>query len=118
MRSRPDEPPGDRRIDPRYPIRVPTEYQHPSVVGRGTTWDVSLSGVRIADATFQIRVGAGVMIRFSFFPGSFETWFPANVVRHTNDGFAVRFEPLSEDQIAVLRRALPGDGGNAPSNGS
>ena len=99
-------PSEDRRIDPRFAIRVPVEYQHPTVIGRGTTWDVSLSGVRVEGASFRIRVGAGVMLRFSFFPGSFEIWFPANVVRHTADGFAVRFEELEDDQVAILQRAL------------
>lgn len=103
-------PPDDRRVDPRFPIRVPVEYQHPTVVGRGTTWDISYSGARVEGASFRIRVGAGVMLRFSFFPGSFETWFPANVVRHTTSGFAVHFEELEDDQLAILRRALPEDG--------
>ena len=67
--------------------------------------------MRVAGVTFQIRVGAGVMLRFSFFPGSFETWFSANVVRHTADGFAVHFENLADDQAAILRRALPENGG-------
>ena len=108
MRERPGPPAEDRRTDPRYPIRVPVEYQHPTVVGRGTTGDISLSGVRVEEASFRIRVGAAVTLRFSFFPGSEELWFPASVVRHTGDGFAVHFEDLEDEQVAVLSRALPG----------
>ena len=98
------------RIEPRHEIRVPVEYQHPTVVGKGTSRDVSLSGARIDEVSFPIRVGAGVMVRFSFFPGSLETWFPGDVVRHTSDGFAVRFVDLDRAHLEILRRALTGAG--------
>ncbi len=100
----------ERRIAPRFDLRVPVKYQHPTIVGQGTTWNVSLSGVRIAGASFQIRVGAGVMVRFSFFPGSSDTWFRGDVVRHTSDGFAVRFVELDPEHLEILRKALPSNG--------
>jgi hypothetical protein len=59
-------------------------------------------------------VGSGVIISFSFFPGSFDTWFPAEVVRHTKDGFAIRFSHLGKRQLEILRRALPNEGEPPP----
>ena len=104
------QPLEERRIAPRFDLRVPVEYQHPTIVGQGTTWNLSLSGVHIASASFPIRQGAGVMARFWFFPGSSDTWFPGEVVRHTRDGFAVRFVDLAPEHLEILHEALPSNG--------
>lgn len=113
-------PQEEKRIAPRYDIRVPIEYvrdpmesRYSTLIGHGTTWDVSLSGVRLSQTTLPAVVGSGVIISFSFFPGSFDTWFSAEVVRHTKDGFAIRFSHLEKRQIEILRRALP-SGGEPP----
>ena len=45
-------------------------------------------------------------MRFSFFLGSFGTVFRGTVVRHTKDGFAVRFVDMGDPQREVLRRSL------------
>jgi hypothetical protein len=113
----------ERRIATRYDIRVPVEYVrdpvesgYSTLIGRGTTWDVSLSGVRLSQPTLPIVVGSGVIISFSFFPGSFDTWFPAEVTRHTKDGFAIRFVHLEKRQHEILRRALPSAGNPPPDS--
>jgi len=91
------------------------ESEHSSLIGRGTTWDISLSGVRLVQSTLPVTVGGGVVISFSFLPGSFDTWFPGEVVRHTKDGFAIRFTQLEKRQREVLRRALPHAGEPPPA---
>jgi len=98
-----------RRVARRYEIRVPVEYEQNQQQGSGTTWNLSVSGVLIERASARVDVGGRLELRFSFFPGSFDTRFPANVVRHTPDGFAVQFDVLETDQIRLLNRALPGD---------
>ena len=99
----------ERRIARRYPIQAPVEYEQTSVTGRGTTQDISSSGVHIAmsNASPPLSIGNGVKLRFSFFVGSFNVAFPANVVRHTSGGFAVRFDRLGPTHRDVLRQALP-----------
>jgi hypothetical protein len=99
-----------RRAARRYDIRVPVEYeQEEDAQGRGTTWNLSISGVRIENAAPRVDVGHRLALRFSFFPGSFETPIPGNVVRLTDGGFAVQFDVLDIDQIRLLNRALPED---------
>ena len=95
---------------------MPVEYEQASATGRGTTWDVSTSGVHVAmshtSAPSPLLIGSEVKLRFSFFAGSFGTAFPANVVRHTPEGFAVRFDQLGSAHHDLLRQALPvGNGG-------
>ncbi len=101
----------ERRIAPRYRIRVPVEYEQASATGRGTTWDVSTSGVHVAmshaSASSPLSIGSEVKLRFSFFVGSFDVAFPANVVRHTPEGFAVQFDRLGSAHRDLLRQALP-----------
>ncbi len=43
-----DREQSERRIAPRYRIRVPVQYEQASVTGRGTTWDISASGVHVS----------------------------------------------------------------------
>ena len=99
----------ERRRATRYLIRVPVEYEHYAATGWGTTADVSTSGARITirDAGRPASIGGDLRLRFSFFAGSFERPLGAKVVRHTHDGFAVRFGPLDPTQRELLRQALP-----------
>ena len=103
----------ERRIAARYRIRVPVEYEQASATGGGTTWDVSVSGVHVAmnHAAPPVSIGSEVKLRFSFFAGSFDVEFPANVVRHTAEGFAVQFDPLGCAHRDLLRQALPVESG-------
>ena len=99
----------ENRRAPRYLICVPVEYEYDASMGRGTTSNVSTSGVLIAmnEAVEPLSIGADLTMRFSFFAGSFGTQFGANVVRHTRDGFAAQFGPLDPTQHELLRQALP-----------
>jgi len=92
----------------RFSIRVPVEYEEASA-----TWDVSTSGVHVAlsYAAPPLSIGTGVRMRFSFFAGSFDLSFAGSVVRHTDEGFAVEFEPLDAAHRDLLRQALPVENG-------
>ena len=96
----------ERRVAPRFSVQVPTEYEN-SHMGSGLTENVSLSGVRIEHASKSMVIRTEIQLRFSFFVGSFDTVFRGTVVRHTEDGFAVRFVAMGEAHLVVLRRSLP-----------
>ncbi len=98
----------EQRAAPRSSIQVPTEYEN-SHMGSGFTKNVSISGVRIENASVSIAIQTQIRLRFSFFKGSFDTIFQGTVVRHTGDGFAVQFGDMGEAQLEVLRRILPPD---------
>ena len=95
-----------RREARRFIIQAPTEYKN-SQTGSGFTENVSISGVRIENASVSIAIQTEIRLRFSFFMGSFDTMFQGTVVRHTGDGFAVQFGDIGEAQLEVLRRILP-----------
>ncbi len=92
---------------PRFSVSVPMEYEDHSVTGRGSTENVSLSGVLIGQASSPAPIEANLRLRFSFFLGSFGTPFRGKVVRHAEDGFAIQFASLEEAELEILRRALP-----------
>lgn len=95
----------DRRAAHRYTVRVSTEYES-SEVGSGFTENVSISGALVEYASRVIPIQTKIQLRFSFFPGSFDTVFRGIVARHTEDGFAVEFVDMGETQLEVLRKIL------------
>ena len=98
----------EKRAAPRVKLRGPTEYRNSGIEGHGTVWDISASGALIEDASALIEQGERIGLRSSFFPGSFDIELRADVVRHTETGFAVQFVELDAPQIDFLRRVLPG----------
>ncbi len=102
-------PTQERRVAPRLSIEVPMEYGQDAGTGRGFTKDVSLSGVRIEQASLAVPIETELWLRFFFFRGSLKTLFPGKVVRHTTDGFAVQFGSLDVAQLEILRRVLRPD---------
>jgi hypothetical protein len=100
-------PPREQRRAARFSIEVPMEYQDHSLGGRGLTANLSVSGVRIEQASQRVPIGMQLTLRFSFFQGSFGSLFRGEVVRHSEDGFAVTFGSLDDTQIDTLRRILP-----------
>ena len=91
-----------------FRIHARVEYEEGVVTGSGTTANVSISGVRVATRKpLSLAIGSGLTLRFSFFAGSFDTQFPAFVVRHTPDGFAAQFDLLDDGRLDLLRQALP-----------
>ena len=91
---------------PRFPVAVPAVYIS-RTSGSGTTFNMSVSGVRVDQVSTPVLVGTELTLRFSIFPGSFDTPFLARVVRHTESGFAAQFAELERPQMELLRRALP-----------
>jgi hypothetical protein len=92
---------------PRFLVHVPVSFQGPAVAGSGTIQDISTSGARLRAAGAPPQPGATMTMRFSIFPGSLEISLSSEIVRHTEDGFAVRFLDLSYDQDQYLKAALP-----------
>ncbi len=95
----------ERRDAPRISVQVPTKYENPHI-GYGFTENLSVSGVSIEHTSGPMAIQTEIRLRFSFFMGSFDTVFRGTVVRHTKDGFAVRFVDMGEAQLDVLRRGL------------
>ena len=95
----------DRRTALRVKVQVPTKYEYPHM-GYGFTENVSISGASIEHASRSMALQTKIGMRFSFFVGSFDILFRGTVIRHTKDGFAVRFVDLGEAQLEVLRRGL------------
>lgn len=102
----------DRRRARRFEVRAPTQYAN-TERGTGITENVSISGVLIQNASRLVGVGSSVEVRFSFFPGSFDTAFTAHVIRETEAGFALQFSDLGPSQLSLLRAALPPSAFNA-----
>ena len=96
----------EKRQAPRFEVRAPAEFQN-DARGSGMTWNVSVSGVLIEHASALLPIGTQVEVRFSFFPGSFDTTFVCHVVRQTEHGFALVFSGLDEPRRKVLKTALP-----------
>lgn len=99
----------ERRVEPRFPIHAPVQFNNGNVEGTGMTGNVSMSGARIDEVSEAPRAGTTLELRFSFYVGSFETPFRGRWVRPTRDGFAVEFTGLEPSQQELLRRALPVD---------
>ncbi len=97
----------EKRLARRFLLRVPVEYENGGP-GSGILWDISESGARIEEVSRLVESGSSLTLRFSFFVGSFDVPFCGDTVRTTDWGFAVRFVDVSEPQLDMLSRALPG----------
>ena len=97
----------EKRTAHRFLPRVPVEYENGGP-GSGILWNISESGARIEEVSRLVAPGTTLTLRFSFFVGSFDVPLRGETVRRTDSGFAVRFIGVSEPQLDMLRRALPG----------
>ena len=97
----------DRRGAPRFDLRSPVEFTVDEVVGTGTIWNISRSGALVEWSDAPPLPGTEVRLRISSHLGSSEVEFPAEVVRETESGFAVRFIRLGEHELEVLNAILP-----------
>ncbi len=95
-----------RRLSPRFNLQAPAEFECAGVRGSGVTAAFSFSGVRIDTATAPVKPGDLLELRFSLFVDSFSTVFNGEVVRETQDGFAVRFLDLEAPHLEILKRAF------------
>ena len=93
-------------VAPRFDLCVPVAYRGPGFEGEGLLGDISSSGARIERASNGVAPGTKLGMRFSFFVGSFARELPAEAVRETESGFAVRFVELKAEDRRLLERAL------------
>ena len=93
----------ERREAPRLPGRV--EYLAEDGQGEGLVEDLSLKGLHVADATWLPAVESSVELSFCL--GEQRIPARADVVRHTEAGFAARFTRLDVRLQRVLLAVGP-----------
>ncbi len=96
-----------RRVQQRYELRIPVDYQSSGREGKGLLWNISSSGARIEQASVSMQLGTEVRLTLAFFPGAAPVALLGEVVRETESGFAVRFLDLGQRVQKLLRVALP-----------
>ena len=89
--------PVQRRDAPRFEARIPVGYSGGRLEGQGIISNLSSSGAALSEITTPVPNGLKLNLEFGALSGL--PWFSlrSEVVRQTEDGFAVRFlEPDSE----------------------
>ncbi len=90
----------------RYNLQLPIEYRLHDLCGAGLIANISMSGVLIEHVSDPIETGSRVGLRVSAYPGSFGSELSAEVVRETEDGFAVHFLDLAPVNELMLHRII------------
>jgi hypothetical protein len=96
----------ERRAVPQLPVSVPViielgDLSHPAVLS-----DISLSGGRIEQTSFQPTLGSEVIVTFTFSLDATAFEVIGRVVRYTEpSGFAIQFESLDAGLKEVLDAA-------------
>ncbi len=96
----------ESRKRPRVRVRFRAEFSGRRVQGQGLVENISSTGALIEKSSHLLTTGSEVMLRFSFFPGASPVEISAQVVRETENGFAVRFEKMDPRTRNVLRLAI------------
>jgi hypothetical protein len=81
-------------------------YTGTQVDGHGLLCNISSTGARISEATTSVPVGAKLRLEFGSLSGLPPIPMQSEVVRLTEDGFAVQFVEEEADRQALLRRLL------------
>lgn len=90
------EKPQERRRDTRVRTQFETLYSAERQEGSGILTDISYQGAQLEDTSIKPQIGAHVRIYVFVRPvAPFE--LVGNVVRHSNEGFAVEFEKLDRE---------------------
>ncbi len=84
----------------RLTAEVPVGYSGGRIEGIGKIANVSASGALIANVTTRVPVGSRLYVEFGVLSGRGSFSLRSDVVRLTDDGFAVRF--LADDPNAGL----------------
>ena len=100
----------ERRVAPRFKLRLAVGFVGTGVAGRGSTADLSSSGARLAGVTESVPDGTTVQLAFGVMDDSLT--LRAEVVRQAREGFAVRFLETSfpESLLRALERGHSSDG--------
>ncbi len=89
--------PVEKQAAPRLEARIPVGYSGGRLEGQGIISNLSKSGAALSEITTPVPNGVRLNLEFAALSGLpwFSLW--AEVVRQTEDGFAVRFlEPDSQ----------------------
>jgi len=93
--------PSNRRRNARIKTSFETLYSSERLEGAGVLMDLSYEGALLQDASSKPAVGAHVRLYVFVRPvDPFELL--GSVVRHTADGFAIRFEKLDPDTQSLV----------------
>ncbi|MBL6932828.1 MAG: PilZ domain-containing protein [Rhodospirillales bacterium] len=84
--------PGDKRLFPRHPLHKIVRVEVDGEIYEGETTDISLGGVSVT-ATTHLSNDAFVNMHIDTIGE-----MTGHVVRSTDDGFAVRFDPVKEEK--------------------
>ena len=96
----------ERRITPQLPISVPVIVELGDLSHEALLCDISLSGGRIEQTSFNPPLGAEVVLTFTFSLDAAAFEVIGRVVRHTDpNGFAIQFESLDAGLKEVLDSA-------------
>jgi hypothetical protein len=87
-------------------VRFPVSFTGRNTQGRAYAQNISVSGALLVDADPLLLAGGKIRVSFSLFPDSLPIDIDADVVRETEDGFAVRFSDTDPRARGVLRRAV------------
>ncbi len=101
-----DKPPQANRINDRVRRRAQVYFSSARSEGAGYIVDLSLSGAQIETSARRIERGDKMLLTFNVGPEASLIDIRAEVVRQTDDGFALQFKDLDPDVEAVLRAAL------------
>ncbi len=96
----------ERRLEQRFDLRMPIDYESCGTQSKGLLWDISTTGARIEE-TSQPELGTEIKLTLAFFPGATPVALRAEVVRHTESGFAAKFHHLDQRTRKLLSVALP-----------
>ena len=95
-----------RRGAQRIPSRIPVAYWSGRVEGQGIVRDVSRLGARISEATSSLATGSELKIELGALSGLASFVLSGEVVRQTDDGFALRFLDPDSDKTRFLEPFL------------
>ena len=96
----------EKRLEQRFKLRIPVDYEICGIQRKGLLWDISTTGARIEQAS-QPQLGTQVKLTLAFFPGATPVALLGDVVRLTESGFAVKFHHLYQRTKMLLSVALP-----------
>jgi hypothetical protein len=97
----------DNRRAYRAATQIEVQYRTGLTVCQGTIGDIGIGGLAVSlGAESKEEIGTEVQLEFTLEGQHFDTG--GEIVRHTEDGFAVRFVKLSGPERNELRRILEG----------
>ncbi len=96
-------PASDRRICPRWPLKLPVRYGASDQLCEGMTFDVSECGAGFR-GTLLYPIGSPIELEFCFsFPGAEWVKLSAVVRRHTEGGMGAQFLTSPAESTEILQ---------------